>query len=108
MIILLISACRATYCFAVAENTLTIWQNPTNLSKYQLAWNTLNKSREDIYYQVTATSLMSDIIYPTYYRPEFAQVKCWSVQYLNQNAERQTASRKYSYGLTAQSQQNEV
>uniref|UniRef100_A0A023FU83 Putative lipocal-1 1 n=1 Tax=Amblyomma cajennense TaxID=34607 RepID=A0A023FU83_AMBCJ len=108
MIVLLILACGAPFCFTVEQNTSTIWQNPTNLSKYQLAWNTLNKSQQDIYYQVVATSLMNEKIYttPDFFEP--ADFKCWSVQYINQNEAAKTASRRYSYGLTARSRLNEV
>uniref|UniRef100_A0A0C9SED7 Lipocalin n=1 Tax=Amblyomma americanum TaxID=6943 RepID=A0A0C9SED7_AMBAM len=108
MHLLFVLILNSVFCFLGASGTGFIWSNETRLGRYQRAWNSLNKSVQEVYYYVKATELVYETIYSGYNHPELTQFKCWSVQYTNLDKKAQTASLKYYYTLTAISRRGQV
>uniref|UniRef100_A0A023GA85 Putative lipocalin-5 1 n=1 Tax=Amblyomma triste TaxID=251400 RepID=A0A023GA85_AMBTT len=95
-----------TVCFTAQEQS-QIWINE-KLSQYQMAWTIMNRSQHDIYFQVATTSPVKEIVYPTFYTPELAEFKCWSVKYSKQDQQNKTALRKFKYALTSARRRNQA
>uniref|UniRef100_A0A023FS90 Lipocalin n=1 Tax=Amblyomma cajennense TaxID=34607 RepID=A0A023FS90_AMBCJ len=101
MSVLFISAFGAAFCFTARQDPSTIWQNSQNLSKYQMAWTSLNKSENIIYHQVKATSLVSGRFQSQKGSILWTNYTCWNVKNYDLDQEQKTARRHYNALRTA-------
>ncbi|KAK8777732.1 hypothetical protein V5799_020923 [Amblyomma americanum] len=108
MHLLFVLILNPAFSFLAASDTGFIWSNEERLGQYQRAWNTLNKSVQEVYYNVKATELAYEAIYPSSNHRELTQIKCWSVQCTNLDKQAQIASLKYYYTFTAISRRGQV
>uniref|UniRef100_A0A224YBG9 Lipocalin n=1 Tax=Rhipicephalus zambeziensis TaxID=60191 RepID=A0A224YBG9_9ACAR len=98
---LALAALASIFVASHAKQDRPIWQNESRLQEYQIAWTSLNKSKEVTYYQVRGTELLSAIIYNNKAERMETNYTCWSVQMLSLSQSEQNGVRRYNFKVTA-------